>query len=542
MSDAQKIISDGVTELSKVHINKHRGISLFDDDGRKKGQATLLIEIGSQGLLFHDSSGDAYSEVERDGIKITMKIRSKEFVEYLSHSLYVLADKGANATAITDAKNTLEAKAKYSGMSVICAVRAYSSGNIFIDLGCDLRRVIEVSDKQWCFNSNAPVKFVRKKGMQALPDPTSNGDLHLLRKYLNINASDYYLITGWMFCALGAVKPYPILIFQGEQGTGKSTNTRVIRSLIDPSSVPLRTPPKDTQNLLVSAGNTHIVAIDNLSGLKAEISDCLCRLSTGGGIDMRALFTDDEQHLVDIQKPVIVNGIDDVASRHDLAERSIIINLPVIPDCNRRTEKEYWDSFEVDKPRILAGLLDGLVSGLKNINSIALPEKPRMADVAQWVTACERDLGIEGEFLKAHRQNQLSAIESNIEASPVGAAINELMSTKSRWSGTPTQLFNELENISSDRVVRSRAWPQSTKGLHNIIKRLTPSFRKTGIEITKKETHGREYILETVGNYPSQPPQTHKNVRKAFNSCADSAHCADKSQAILKDSKFKDVI
>lgn len=297
--------------------------------------------------------------------------------------------------------------------------------------------------------------------------------------------------------------------------------------------MPLRTPPKDTQNLLVSAGNTHIVAIDNLSGLKAEISDCLCRLSTGGGIDMRALYTDDEQHLVDIQRPAIINGIDDIANRPDLAERSIIINLPLIPENKRRTEQEFWSAFDIDKSVIFTGLLNGIVSGLKNNKNVELIEKPRMADVAHWVTACERDLGIEGQFIQAYKRNQLSSIHSNIESSPVGSAIKELMVSKDRWKGTPSRLLIELENIVAERVVRSRAWPQTLKGLNNTIKRLTPSFRKVGIEITKKNTHDREYILETIVIHPPQAHKTHLYLEEISET---SAHCADKKQTILKES------
>jgi len=319
------------------------------------------------------------------------------------------------------------------------------------------------------------------------------------------------------------VKPYPILIFQGEQGTGKSTNTKLLRSLVDPSSVPLRSPPKDTDQLLVSAGNAHVVALDNLSGLKPEISDCLCRLSTGGGIDKRALFTDNEQLLIDIQKPVIINGIDDIASRPDLSERSIILDLPVIPNGKRRREKEFWETFKIDEPKILAGLLDGLVSGLKNSPTLTLDSQPRMADVAHWVTSCEVDMGVKVEFIQAHTRNQESAVHANIEASPIGSAIMVLMRGRHKWIGTPTELSAALEDIAGERQVRSRSWATSLKGMNNIVRRLTPSFRKIGIEIVKKDSHDRRYEIESIGFYPPQAPKVPVvgNVNGAY--CADGA-------------------
>lgn len=513
--------------------------SLYDDDGKKKSQSTLLIEIGSLGKLFHDANMDAYCEVVLNDIAIAMKVRSKEFFEYLSLQLYVLTGKGASNTAITDAKNTLESKAKFDGKQIDVAIRAAHVDNIYIDIGCDKRRIIKVTDSKWGFVASTPMKFIRKNGMTALPEPATEGDLSLLKKYLNVDEEDLPLIVGWLLCALGAVKPYPILIFQGEQGTGKSTNTKLLRSLVDPSSVPLRSPPKDTDQLLVSASNTHVVAMDNLSGLKAEISDCLCRLSTGGGIDKRALYTDNDQLLIDIQKPVIINGIDDIASRPDLSERSIILNLPVIPAAKRRRESEFWKEFERDKPKILTGLLKGLVSGIKNSPNLILDKQPRMADVAHWVTSCEMGLGIKGQFLQAHTRNQELAIYDNIEASPIGSAIMALMNSRRKWTGTPTELKAALEDIAGERQVRSKSWVASTKGMSNAINRLTPSFRKIRIEITKSKGDRRTYTLERTETYPSYPSGNEEKVGQREVSQTGRTLRTDKSPNILKTPVFE---
>jgi len=251
--------------------------------------------------------------------------------------------------------------------------------------------------------------------------------------------------------------------------------------------------------------------LDNLSGLSPELSDCLCRLSTGGGIDVRALYTDNEQVLIDIQRPILINGIDDIATRPDLAERSLIINLPVIEGGDRKSEREFWKDFDTDRPLIFGVLLDALVAGIIHRESVKLPYKPRMADVAQWVTACEIGLGCKGNFMAAHEKNQNEAVELGLESSPVGSAIMTLMSDRERWLGKPTELMVALEGIAGDSQVRSKAWPQSTKGLSNAIKRLMPSFRKVGITITQGEGGrlGRDYTLAKVevSFYPFHPFQ-----------------------------------
>ena len=499
-------VTDVMSESNKPKIK------LYDEDDRKKSQSTLLIEIATSFALFHDPDRRAYAEVSHKTHTEILQVRDRDFKELISHKFFRLTGKGANATALSDSLSTIEAIAKHDNPKHSIHIRtAGSHSKIYIDIGCDGWRVIEIDSEGWRVLNQSPVKFIRKRGMAALPEPETSGDIALLDKYINIETQDRPLIIGWMLCALAGIKPYPILILQGEQGTGKSTTSRVIRSLVDPSTVPLRSPPKDSRDLLVSASNTHVVVLDNLSGLNPELSDCLCRLSTGGGIDVRALFTDNEQVLIDIQKPVMANGIDDVATRPDLAQRSLIINLPVIESDSVQDEGDFWAEFEQDKGKIFAALLNGLSAGLKYRDSVELKEKPRMADVAQWVTACELGMGISDSdsFMKAYTRNQKEAVQTGIEASPVGSAIMELMSGRESWKGQPTELLAELERIVGANQIKSRSWPQSPKGLKNAIKRLTPSFRKTGIHITegRNRIDGRFYNMDKVGLQASQVSQ-----------------------------------
>lgn len=458
LADALFTAEIGLNDVEKPKQSDGSIIKLFDDEGGKKSQSTLLIDIGKQFSLFHDDNKDSYVEIKRNDGVFIYPLRSRGFKELLGHFFFNLTGKGCNTNAVSDAINTLEAIAKHDGKLHPVHIRTFNDGKrILIDLCSEGRDVITIDANGWRGDKDGGVKFVCKRGMTALPIPGRKGDISLLGYYLNINSEDLPLIIGWILCALGGVKPYPILILQGEQGSGKSTTSRVIRALVDPSSVPLRSLPREPKDLLVSAGNTHVVTLDNLSGLSPEISDCLCRLSTGGGHDVRQLYTDNDQILIDIQKPVIINGIDDIATRQDLAERAFIINLPEIKPDIRKSELEFWRDFERDKAAIFAGLLDCLVAGLANRDSVVLKEKPRMADVAIWVTACEKGYNPENSFIEAHTKNQREAIELGIEASPVGAAIMALLADRAEWTGTPTQLLRELESIAGASQAKSRA-------------------------------------------------------------------------------------
>jgi len=506
-------ILDGAVE-PQGNTGKEK-ISLFDNDGAKKSQATLLIEIGQQFELFHCPNKEAYAQIGKQ----VLSVASKAFKDKLSHEFFTLTGKGCNGKAIADALATLESIAKYDSPEHVVYNRVANLGDkIYIDIGCNNFRVIEITTEGWQTLDIAPVKFVRKQGFAALPEPVKGGELSGLKSFLNIHNEQLPLALGFIFCAVAGISPYPILILQGEQGTGKSTTSRVIRSFIDPSTVPLRNPPKDPRDLIVSAANSHCVVLDNLSGLKPEFSDCLCRLSTGGGHDLRKLYTDMDQSLIDVQRPVMVNGIDDIATRPDLAERALILNLPVINDIARKTENEFWQDFDKSKPILLGAILAAIAAGLKHRSSIQLPIKPRMADAAIWITACESAFNPETPFINAHRINQQEAIELSIEASPVGSAIIELMANREYWTGTPTNLFKALAAIAGESQTRGRAWPQSTKGLKASINRLKASFRKIGINIDEGKSGNRFYEIRKVENKPSKPSDPPKPAQdKAFS-------------------------
>ncbi len=84
---------------------------------------------------------------------------------------------------------------------------------------------------------------------------------------------------------------------EGEQGSGKSLLCTIIKKIIDPSSVEKMRLPDSEQNLMIQAKDYYLLVFDNASGMKADISDALCTLSTGGGMAVRKLYTDAERQV-----------------------------------------------------------------------------------------------------------------------------------------------------------------------------------------------------------------------------------------------------
>src|SRR5215217_794982 len=189
--------------------------------------------------------------------------------------------------------------------------------------------------------------------MRPLPLPVRGGSIKVLRSFLNVGSEgDFVLVVAYLLAALRHRGPYPLLVLSGEQGSAKSTFSSLLRALLDPNTAPLRALPREDRDLFIAASNGHVLAFDNVSGLPAWISDTLCRLATGGGFAVRQLYSDQDEVLFDAARPVILNGIEDIVTRPDLADRAVFLTLEPIPEEPRRPEQELWAAFDAERPRI----------------------------------------------------------------------------------------------------------------------------------------------------------------------------------------------
>jgi hypothetical protein len=90
----------------------------------------------------------------------------------------------------------------------------------------------------------------------------------------------------------------------------------------------------------------------------------------------------DAEALFNGSHPIILNGIESIVLKGDLADRAVKLVLKTIDEDNRKTEEEFWKDFELAYPRILGALLDGVACGLRELPNTRLSNKPRMADFA----------------------------------------------------------------------------------------------------------------------------------------------------------------
>ena len=446
----------------------------------------MLTTIGAGDELFHTATGTAFADLLIDGHRETWPIHSKRFRSWLRRRYYQATGDAPSAAALNAALNLLEARAQFEGPERMVHVRiAEHEGHIYLDLADTAWRAAEIGPDGWRVVAEPPVRFRRPPGMLPLPMPQRGGSLEQLTSLLNLpDRDDLVLVTTWLLATLRHGGPYPLLVISGEQGSAKTVLSKMLRALVDPNAAPVRTLPREERDLFIAANNGHVLAFDNLSALPPWLSDTLCRLASGGSFAVRQLYTDQDEVLFDAARPVILNGIEDVVTRPDLADRALFLTLPSISEAQRRPEKELWREFELARPRLLGALLDAASHGLRALSAVRLDRLPRMADFALWAAACESALWPSGTFARAYADNRRAAIDNAIDADPVAACVREIMAERSSWTGSAADLLRAGADRSRDGISRaSTGWPKNPRALAGRLRRAQTFLRALGIEI-----------------------------------------------------------
>ena len=447
--------------------------------------------LGKSPSLFHTPVGEGYAIIPINGHSETWALNSRGFERWVAAQFYEKCSRPPRRSALKDAIRMLEARAQFSSPELPVFVRlAEWKGTIYLDLCNDAWEVIEITPLGWRITRNSPVKFIRAPGMRPLPPPQRGGSLGDLRRFINVpDERDWVLCVSWLLASLRPSGPFPILNILATQGGGKSTMERMLRDLIDPSIADLRCPPRSERDLLIAANNSWVLAFDNLSAIKEWQSDAFCRLSTGGGISTRKLYTNGEEYIANPIRPIITNGIDYLPNREDFLDRSMNIHLPQIPDKGRIPEKELWEKFHMAQPFILGVMFDIVSSALLNLPHTQLGSYPRMADFVQWVASGENALPWKpGSFLKTYEENRRFAIQDSLEGNKIISAMQKMLMQKKSWTGTATDLLNTLESY-TDQGDR-RSWPKLASELSGILHRAEKSLQSVGIDLIFRREAG----------------------------------------------------
>lgn len=363
---------------------------------------------------------------------------------------------------------------------------------VYIDVGDLAHHVVRVTKEGWSIiNSEVPVRFRRTRLTGAFPLPESGGSLDDLWSILNIDEGDRVLILAFMVAALiQPDAPHPVLTFFAEQGSGKSSATRRIVELLDPSPVPLRKAPRDSDSWVVAASGSWVVALDNLSTVQEWLSDALCRASTGDGDVKRALYTDAGLAVVKFRRCIIANGIDVGALRGDLSERLLSVPLYPIPGAERMLESAIEARWATAYPGVLGALLDLCVFTKAALPDVVVSGYPRMADFALLLAAIDSVLKTDGLKRYLHRAD--SAAADSLSADPFIVRLSEVITEP--FTGTAGELLARIQPTLLG-LSRPRGWPRNPRDVTTSLKRNAPALRTCGWTVVNDEGRNQSSVF-----------------------------------------------
>ena len=423
----------------------------------KEGEFVAFPRTGPKVQIdIFGSSGSLVSEIQMKCFRITGKYPSRKLID--------------------DVIGILMGECKKNQKYRLYKRHASIGDSHYIDIGDETGEVIEIRDGNFTIIKHSPCLFRRNDLMDPLPKPKVGRDLNEVFKVLGIPQHYWALITGWLIANLNSDSPGLILLLDGEQGTGKTTVSKILGALMDPPNTP-QSPPDNRESWFDMCGRSRVIILDNLSEISKKFSDDLCRASTGAVENRRKKYTDGNTYSIGIRQIIILNGIGLAITRNDLVDRIIQIKMPKIPETNVITEKDLWAFWEDIYPEALGSLLSKAARVYQHLPNVKLESSPRMADFAKVLKSLDEIEGTNAYQVYCEGLSSMSAL--TVENDPFLIAITKEI--KKPWEGTAAQLQMLLSNHSL--YGEGKNWPASPRDISAKLSRSAPALRRLGFEI-----------------------------------------------------------
>lgn len=456
----------------------------------------ILTDVVENLDLFLDKDGTAYAGISP---RRAVPVGSQSFGDWLRRKAYE-AGQLVSSETVSAVQSIARAHATEKRDVYLRVARV--NGTIYVDLCDDGDRVAKitadgvsaVADDEWC------PTFRRSKQLPLAAH--HGGTLDDIRALINLDDDQFVL---FMACAVKMYfpdSPSPIVNLIGEYGSGKTSATLVMRTLLDPVTAMVAYGEMNkADDLLIRCWHNAVLTLENMSNL-TKISDVLCGICTGMGFEVRQLFTNGDLFTMTVRRPVIVNGIDPTKYASDLISRMVEIELQR-PE-KRIRETEFEQRLAATAPRMVAAtmkLVSQVQATLDEIDGI--PDELRMAEFATVGEAVARIMGREpGWFVERLVEMQEEAQDEAADDSATMQALEEVCQPISgRFFGTPQELLAQMQIAAeSNSGIRTSGLPMTASTLSRELNSLKGVLRKRGWQIEKKS---RKWLI-----VPPEPVST----------------------------------
>lgn len=457
--------------------------------------------------LVVSSDGREYATERSARNPITYLVGSNGFIKACQRMTFERTGRVLRSDHLKGLVDVLSGIAQNSGTRAEVWTRVgMNEGNIYLDLADNQGRVVEVNKDTWRIIESPPVRFWRPSSMRPLcvPVPGQDGLSAITNVLSRLDPRGQRLVVAFAIGSLYPHGPYPILELWGSPGSGKTSTAAIVQSWIDPCVAAAAGVPKDAQDLLIAAQQGWLYSLDNVSSIPPGVADALCRLSTGGALRVRRLYTNGDEFVISVQRPVMITSVDPVLRRADLRDRSVPIECPRIASSARRPHQEVMSEAASLAPEILGTLLGAVSASLRDGFELKPTSLPRMADLALRVMAASKVFGWrEDQFLRDIDVEHSEGHQDVLAECPVAVALITFFGDRRRWEGTATHLRDVLTARVGDRVLRDRSWPADPAAFSRRLNQIAPHLLAVGLRVTKGRNQGqnrlRTLVIERIG-------------------------------------------
>ena len=474
-------------------IPKKYEIVIYEKNGIEEVD---LVEIIRQicPKFVQDQFSNFYVELDNE----LLSIKSDKFKAMLSGIYYGLVVK----TLSSDKKNAIIATLESHGYTHAekrnLENRLTWEGDpprILYDLCNDRNELIQIQSVGWSVvDREQPLIFKKwaHQKPQIIPKQENNiKNIELLRPFFTVSDKDWALLKVYVCSLFIPDIPHPVICTYGPPGSGKSSISRTIKRLIDPSVIETAALPGKQDELIQKMSHHCFLSFDNLTEVEDWQSDILCRAVTKEGFSKRKLYSDQDDVFFEFRSSIGLNGVNLSAQKSDLLDRSILIEVERISMETRKPERVLERKFKSAKPKILDAIWTIVAKSFDYQKQITMRGMPfRMADFAIWGEAISLAMGNdEGDFMRVYEENLGKQSGEAVSASSIGDVLMAFMNEVQEWSGTSADLYKAIEAKAEDMGVntRDRDWPKAPNALKRKINEIKTNLKDEGLEF--EDTH-----------------------------------------------------
>ncbi len=398
--------------------------------------------------------------------------------------------------AVAQARIQIEAKCAAGRQFELYNRVGWDNGKIYYDLTTPDWQGVEIDKDGWRV---VPLPPIFRRYDHQIPQvmPEFGGQAMEFLNFVNLDDDDACLFLTTVATYFIPNIPHALIDQSGEHGSGKSSNSKKIKLLCDPSKAELFGAPSDEQTAQQNAEKHWVLNLDNISKVPNWLSDFLCRVVTGEAYSRRKLYSNDDDHTRLYKRCILVNGIGMSLYRGDILDRTIIFDVPVLT--NARAESEISKKWKDSMPKILGGFFTAIAGAMAKVDKVVIKDSYRMADFAHWGAALAPELGYTQDkfltdYLKANSAKWLESITSNSLAKRI---INILDQFDNSWEGSLTELYELIKPDVDAKgyVPRDKGLPPDPTRLSTYLMRITPGLRQIGIIVTKTKQYTKDKRL-----------------------------------------------